>query len=350
MLVKYYGLVVDEQSGRTTPRASFLSDGLFRMTQPKFLNDRGSEAKLFPYFNEFAPTDIAWARKQYDKTQLGGSYEPTKEYLENFFLKPLGVRYGDKFPYMVRQQTNFNSMDDYDKNHFVRSAELVNSFLVEALSCNLGVLSLCKSDTNELMWTHYSSNGKGLAIVFKESHPFFKQFLMREVSYSPEKRATMTYYKGSFRINGIPIKNFHVSDFSNPSAICTALLSNGVDIMELAERLICSKAEKWVSEDEVRIICPNAFCEYKSGKIIEPQIDLEIPEALRHFFQGYNEVWLKKIPFDAFESVVFGYETSDADKQTVIKKISDNPKLSHMKIKVAKHNVYGQIETQDLLI
>ena len=56
-----------------------------------------------------------------------------------------------------------------------QAAERVNSFLVEALSCQLGILSLSKSDTNELMWTYYASEGKGLAVTFNENHAFFNQ-------------------------------------------------------------------------------------------------------------------------------------------------------------------------------
>ncbi|UCX04523.1 transposase domain-containing protein [Shewanella glacialimarina] len=57
MLVKYYGLVFDNRTNSWLPRVEFISNGLFRMTQPKYLNDKGSEARLWPYFNEFSPAD-----------------------------------------------------------------------------------------------------------------------------------------------------------------------------------------------------------------------------------------------------------------------------------------------------
>ena len=63
MLVKYYGLVFVHRTNRWSPRVEFISNGLFRMTQPKYLNDKGSEARLWPYFNEFSPADYAWAKK-----------------------------------------------------------------------------------------------------------------------------------------------------------------------------------------------------------------------------------------------------------------------------------------------
>jgi hypothetical protein len=88
LLVKYYGLVLDEESKELSPRSDFLSNGLFRMTQPKYLNNKGSEAKLLPYFNKFSPADLAWARKQHDKIQIDPTYKPTAEELINFHLRP----------------------------------------------------------------------------------------------------------------------------------------------------------------------------------------------------------------------------------------------------------------------
>lgn len=67
-------------------------------------------------------------------------------------------------------------MDEYDQLQLTKIAEGINNFLVEALSCHLGILSLSKSDTNEIMWTHYASEGKGLAVTFNKNHPFFNQF------------------------------------------------------------------------------------------------------------------------------------------------------------------------------
>ena len=63
MLVKYYGLAFDKEKNTWLPRSNFILNGLFRMTQPKYLNDKGSEARLWPYFNKFSPADYAWAKK-----------------------------------------------------------------------------------------------------------------------------------------------------------------------------------------------------------------------------------------------------------------------------------------------
>ena len=42
-------------------------------------------------------------------------------------------------------------MGEYDLIQLTNAAKKINKFLVEALSCHLGVLSLSKSDTNELI-------------------------------------------------------------------------------------------------------------------------------------------------------------------------------------------------------
>lgn len=349
MLVKYYGLVFDDRSKSWSPRAEFISNGLFRMTQPKYLNDKGSEARLWPYFNEFSPADYAWAKKEHDKMQTDPSYVPSNEELENFFLKPCGSRYGDHFPHMLHQE-GFNSMEEYDRVKLTQTAEKINSFLVEALSCQLGVLSLSKSDTNELMWTHYASEGKGLAVTFNKKHPFFSQLPPKDVSYTPDKRASLTYYKGMMRMNGAPLNNFHVEDFGNPLGVMQSLMRNGIDVVEFSDRLLYSKAEQWFSEDETRIVCPLMLCDEKVGPLVQPDFGVELPNELSSLLKSYSEFNLKRIPFDAFESIVFGYSMSEFDKSTITELVRKNENLSHLKLRVAKHDIYGNIEITDLVV
>lgn len=219
VLVKYYGLISDEVNKCNVPRHSFLLDELFRFTQPKFLNDKGSESKMLPYFNRFSPADI-----------------------------------------------------EYDKNQFTTSVKMFNKVLLEAISCYIGVFSLCKSVTNELMWTHYASEGKGIAITFKEDHPFFKINPPKEVTYTTESRATITYFKGSWRLNGEPISNYQISDLSHPLSIYRNLLNNGANLQKLIHGLVFSKAEKWRYEEEVRIVIPLQSCEIKCGGVINSDI------------------------------------------------------------------------------
>ncbi|CED57335.1 putative uncharacterized protein [Aliivibrio wodanis] len=319
------------------------------MTQPKYLNDKGSEARLSPYFNEFSPADYAWARKEHLKIQMDLSYTPSDEELENFFLKPSGVRYGDLFPHMLRQE-GFQSMEEYDKENLVKAAQQLNTFLVEALSCQLGVLSLSKSATNELMWTHYASEGQGLAVTFDEQHSFFKQLPPKDVSYTSEKRASLTYYKGTMRINGAPIENFQPDSFKNSIGMMQSLLSKGVDIHEFSERLLYSKDKLWAYEEEARIVLPLMHCDEEIGTKIKPEFGLQFPEQVSHFFHEYSEINLKRIPFDGFKSIIFGYSMVKEHKLLIAKLVSENRDLSHLKLKEARHDIFGKLEIVDFVV
>lgn len=320
MLVKYYGLACDHTSEQNLPRTDFLSNGLFRITQPKYLNDKGSEAQLFPYFNEFSATDIAWAKKQYHKKQSDKSFEPSKEKLEQLFLKPMCARFGDNLSNM-NNLAGVGAINEIDKDEFHSSVKRINNFLIEALSCKLGVLSMSKSDTNKLMWTHYATEGKGIALCFDEKHTFFEKFKPREVSYTPEKRATFTYYKGSIRVNGNLIKNFHLTDLNSQTNILQSLENQGVDVGELTERLLFSKAGEWVYENETRLVLPLDLCEEGKGEVITPKLDPSLPIEYKKIFNSYSEVYLKKVPFESFSSIVLGYQMTNQNKEIIKYKI-----------------------------
>lgn len=45
---------------------------------------------------------------------------------------------------------------------------------------------------------------------------------------------------------------------------------------------------------------------------------------------------------------MLGYAISENDKATVLELVGKNPGLSHLKIRVAKHNIYGMVEVTDL--
>lgn len=349
VLVKYYGLVFDQESKNWSPRVEFISNGLFRMTQPKYLNDKGSEARLSPYFNEFSPADYAWARKEHSKIQVNLSYIPSNEELEDFFLKPVGVRYGEHFPHLLRQE-GFQSMEEYDKENLIKAAQKLNLFLVEALSCQLGVLSLSKSATNELMWTHYASEGKGLAVTFDEHHSFFNQLQPKDVTYTPEQRASLTYYKGMMRMNGAPIEHFQSDSFTSSTGVLQSLLSRGIDIAEFSDRLLYSKDKKWAYEEESRIVCPLMYCEEKVGAKVQPDFGFPLPEQVSHFFHAYSEINLKRIPFDAFKTIIFGYGMVREHKLLITRLVNENSDLSHLELKEAKHDIFGKLEIVDFVV
>lgn len=345
MLVKYYGLSFDEEKKTWSPRSDFIENGLFRMTQPKYLNDQASESRVHVYFNEFSPSDYEWAKKKHRINQLDPSYIPSKTELETWCLKPVGSRYGDEFPHLLNQD-GFSSMEDFDKDQLIQIAEKINSFLVEVMSCHIGVFSLSKSEKNLHMWTHYAQEGRGLAVIFNETHPFFKQYKPKDINYKSEKRVSLTYYKGSLRLDGSPLKNFRDYDLNSPYGVTQLIQDNNIDTETLSERLLYSKGEEWLNENEARIICPLKSCEAHKDKIVDPDFGVELSEEEAEKFRHY-EISLKKIPFDAIESIVLGYRMSELDKVFIKEQVKKNEKLCHVKLRVAKLNVFGKVELTD---
>ncbi|AUI88140.1 hypothetical protein BS333_17425 [Vibrio azureus] len=350
MLVKYYGLIDDESGNGLIPRFQFLINGKFRFTQPKYLNDKGSESKLLPYFNRFSPSDLKWAKRQHDKWQADPDYVPSDEELINMHLRPSGIRLDDCFPTMILTEKNFDSVSDFEEHKFKSMVSSVNTLILDALSSQIGVLSLSNTATNELMWTHYASEGKGIAISFNEAHPFFTKHIPLPVTYKSEDRACITYFEGNWRINGEPVESYQTSEKSSAIEAYTQMLSNGVDIDELTKRLMFSKAHKWAYEDETRIVLPLELCDEKLGPIIKLPEEISSLNVKLLNLGNYPEVCLKRIPFDAFDTLFFGYNLDNVHKEKIIKAVKNNKELSHLKIKSVKHDIYGEIELVEAFI
>ncbi|WP_306293434.1 DUF2971 domain-containing protein [Vibrio campbellii] len=350
LLVKYYGLIDDESGNGQIPRFQFLSNGNFRFTQPKYLNDKGSESKLIPYFNQFSPLDLNWAKRQHNKWLANPSYVPSDEELINMHLRPSGLRFGDCFPGLVQTETGFDSMSEFEEHKFKSMVSSINTLILEALSCQIGVFSLCNTATNELMWTHYASEGRGIAISFNEAHPFFTKYTPLPVTYKPEDRACITYFKGNWRINGEPVENYQTSVNSSAIETYVQMLSNGVDIDELSKRLMFSKAQKWAYEDETRIILPLELCDEKFGPMLELPEEVSDHNVTLSNLGRYPEICLKRIPFDAFETLVFGYQVDSCHKAKIIEAVKANKELSHLKIKSVQHDIYGELELVEVVV
>lgn len=350
MLVKYYGLTEDNGEGKPSPRTKFLLDGLFRITQPVFLNDKGSESKLYPYFNEFSPSDLAWAKRKAIEEQGIQELNLSDEELERFFLRPMGMRYGEAFPHLLRLDENFSTMDEYDEAELRKAVSVINHTLIQALSCQIGVFSLAKSNLNELMWTHYASEGKGIALSFKEDHEFFRCNPPKSVDYRPEGRASITYYKGTLRINGEPVESFQVSDIEDPFKVIFECFSKGIDFQDMTERLFYSKEKKWSYEDEARIIFSLSSADQTLGERFEMNLDSKVKDKLSNLLKSPQEICLKRIPFDAFESLSFGYDIDESVKEEIIRIVESNPELQHLELKQIKHDIYGELNAESVSV
>lgn len=330
MLVKYLGAEYDQDSKQWIPRSQFLENGLFRMTQPNFLNDVLSEARFLTYFNEFSPADIDYARRKHRAfSTLSESEEISDKQLIDIYLKPPGIPYTPEFFPTLLGFTDHPTVEaykEYEKNRLENIAEKFIDFIFEYISCNLGVFSMSMEADNNLMWTHYASEHRGLAIHFDESHDFFQKFKPRSVSYKLKDRATLTVYGDTFRINGEPADSFILDNSINPIKIPSYLENN----YGLMDRLLYSKSEDWSYEREKRIICPLSECEDSKGKVINPKINIDIPKNLQNNFNSYKEIYLKNIPFDAIKAITFGMKTDEQQRIAIIEKAKSNPALNHL--------------------
>ena len=75
-----------------------------------------------------------------------------------------------------------------------------------------------------------------------------------------------------------------------------------------------------------------------------------LQSRLNHQFNSCSEYSLKRIPFDAFESIIFGYKISGFDKSTITELVRQNENLSHLKLRVAKHTIFNKIEISDHVV
>lgn len=92
------------------------------------------------------------------------------------------------------------------------------------------------------------------------------------------------------------------------------------------------------------------LCEEKVGPLVQPDFGVELPNELSPMFKSYSEV-NQTVPFEAFESLsFFGYSMSELDKSTITELVRKNENLSHIKLRIAKHNIYGNIEINDLVV
>ncbi len=346
MLVKYLGTQFDEKSKTWLPRSEFLENGLFRMTQPKFLNDKGSEARFYPYLNEFSPADLAYARKRFNSFNLGSQTQQPSDADLNFFLESTGEHYTLENTPTLLGFTDYNSIEAYNEaqsKNLKKAVMELHSLVLEMISSRIGVFSLSKDANNQKMWVHYADNNMGLAVTFKEEHSFFKNLDLQDVSYKPEDRASFTYYKNTIRINGEPLEHLQIDDHINLLNLHRLVSKNKDKFNELKRRLLYTKSEIWNEEQEKRIICPLEFCEEKKGKTITPNLNKNIPDHLFKEFPEYSEICLKKIPFDAFDSIIFGDSVPDLQKEVIIKKAQNNPYLNHLIFKQASFDMHGKI-------
>ncbi|WP_031437784.1 DUF2971 domain-containing protein [Methylobacter tundripaludum] len=95
---------------------------------------------------------------------------------------------------------------------------------LDGLNKKLGVLSLSRTFSNLLMWSHYAENHRGFVIGLDETHEFFHQGDCEGISTFPHK----------------------VSYTTQRSITCAG------DI-DAYEKILCEKPTDWAYEEEVRV-------------------------------------------------------------------------------------------------
>lgn len=343
MIYKYLGEAVDSSSGTFGPRATCLGDGLFRITQPALLNDKTSEFRAAVYFNEFSPADYEWARQEERKYQLEPSYQPSNDELERMFLKPFGVHYGEAMPHLWTSHERFRSMDEFDQAHVEEIAGRINSAAVGIFSTLFGVLSLCEEPANKLMWTHYGSEGRGLAVGFDEKHAFFARAGLRRVSYEAADRASITYFKGTVRLNG----RWMLPDPDGSRFV--GLIQDQRELRSMMDRFVYAKEAIWSYEREQRLLVPlsQRDSEVTSAGVFHPSsLPPDLAAKFASILPSEPKICLKRIPFDAFTEVLLGYDVSSDSEMRVRQLLERNSELEHVVLKRMRVNAFGELVAQ----
>lgn len=210
-------------------------------------------------------------------------------------------------------------MEEYDRFQAINFIKHINTNLLGILNSYIGIFSLTNSLINQEMWIRYGQHGKGLAVSFDSNHPFFKKYNPQKIVYKNSRRASISYYEGVIRINGITIPD----KFKNFDEISNYYFLN-IDQQDFFERLLLTKNERWAIENEYRIIF----------------------KLLDHDVIKPNNIYLKKIPFPCFKSLTFGWDITEKEIDTIIQVVKKNPELSHLKFNQVK---YGELENFDQL-
>lgn len=140
------------------------------------------------------------------------------------------------------------------------------------LSKRFGVLSVSRSDTNLLMWSHYASDNAGYQIGFDENHEFI---CPRGQNGEKKKPRPVTY---SSHCSHIAVKNENHQ-----------------------EKLFCEKPIEWAYEEEERIF----------SILLDP-----MPPYLKDSYR--SDIYLADIPKDAIKRIVLGARMNKETEERII--------------------------------
>jgi hypothetical protein len=291
---KYLGL-----KGDGTVRANFLTNALFRFTQPNQLNDP-FEVRPRVLMGVYAEEDVELAREEALKA---GFPADQIEKFRSLFLETLPRRRftpeefpGIPYPKRTGSEERFRSMEELD----AYKAEQEVETLFKHVNETYGFFCLTTSRDNLRMWSHYADSHRGIVVGFDAQHPFFSAAHdFYKVEYS-EERISLSSNEGYLRLVG---RHY----------------SPGSDYKDLPTRLFLRKHPDWQSEQEWRMIRRLKECDYHS-----PDNPL---------------VYLFTIPREAITVLILGAQISDRNKEEIQRQISSSSDWAHVQILQASLSV-----------
>jgi hypothetical protein len=282
------------------PRFSFISDQLFRITQPNCLNDP-FEMQPRVLLEEYSPEDRGEARRLSLKTNLFSDSHPSDEDIEQLFLAPFpNGRFDEKrfpglWPVTIPELRTepFQTLAELDKFR----ARKLRENIQELLNNTFGVFSLTKNPCELLMWAHYAAEHRGIAVGFDCTHRFFLDTgVLRDVEYLP-KRVSISSNGGIIRIAGKKLK---------------------AETLPPIQTLLI-KHPSWYHEKEIRFIVPLASADEKQS--LDDTIE---------------KIYLKKIPCEAIRAIVLGVRVTEQQQIDIIAKLRSETNMKHVRLFKAK--------------
>jgi hypothetical protein len=167
------------------------------------------------------------------------------------------------------------------------SQSIYLDILEERIQQRLGlfaVLSLSSEINNQLMWSHYANNEKGIVIGFNANHKYFE--LIKEVNYTNNRPNVKKYFRKLLK------KIILVTDEDIDKWICANIVN----------KPLC-----WKYEKEKRLI-----------KTID--------------FNCKDKIYTEEVPFSAWQSIYLGQEISILDQYRIMEYFKRNNETRHIKI------------------
>ena len=291
LLWKYLGL-----NDQGEPRTSFLDNGLFRITQPRSLNDP-FEMKPRVLLDRYSDEDWTVAREQAQRSGMFPSGTLDDKLVEDLFLTPLPAGRMDEksFPGLwpardpkLREEP-FKTIAEFDEFRASRVCETLENILNE----RFGIFSMTEDPVQLLMWTHYGAEHRGFVVGFQPSHPFFAQVgTLRRVEYRTE-RVSVSSNDGVIRVAGHWL----------------------VEGQDPPVETLLRKHPDWAYEKETRLIVPLAGAD----EVIRSET-------------GKDAVYLLRFPETAVRVLILGARIDDKQAEAMVRQVRQQNQWGHLRV------------------